>query len=153
MCHPGAAAPVARPNARDTLRFSGFGPAPGPGSTCDDEPMSYDLAVWDGERPPDDRQAGSVYDELFARYLETDDTVPPSARVVEYVAALLGRYPDDPGGSSVWASPPVMDEASGPIVYLVMSYGAAGEVSAYAAALAAGHGLVCFDPQGECLRP
>ncbi len=41
----------------------------------------------------------------------------------------------------------------GPIVYLLMSYGQAQEVSTYAAALAREHALVCFDPRGECLRP
>ncbi|MCX4806382.1 hypothetical protein ACFWWM_08530 [Streptomyces sp. NPDC058682] len=86
--------------------------------------MSYGLAVWDGDRPRDDHQAGSTHDELYERYLE-----------------------------AVWASPPVIDEASGPIVYLLMSYGKAEEVSEYAAALAREHGLVCFDPQGERLRP
>ncbi|MFJ5645040.1 hypothetical protein [Streptomyces sp. NPDC093223] len=45
-----------------------------------------------------------------------------------------------------------LEEASGPIVYLLMSYGKAEEVSEYATAPAREHGLVCFDPQGECLR-
>lgn len=49
--------------------------------------------------------------------------------------------------------PPVIEEASGLIVYLLMSYGKAEEVSGFAATLAREHGLVCFDPQGECLRP
>ncbi|MGW7264463.1 hypothetical protein [Streptomyces sp. NPDC054842] len=116
--------------------------------------MSYDLAVWDGDRPFDDRVASSTYDELYERYLESDDAaVPPAPRIVAYVEALLGRYPDDVDHSVVWASPPVINEASGPIVYLLMSYSKAEEVSEYAAALACRHGLVCFDPQGECLRP
>ncbi|MEU0603364.1 hypothetical protein ABZ484_34830 [Streptomyces sp. NPDC006393] len=116
--------------------------------------MSYDLAVWDGERPLDNHQAGSVYDQLYARYLESDDVVvPPAPRIVAYVEALVGRYPDDADGSVVWASPPVIDEASGPIVYLLMSYSKAEEVSEYVASLAREHGLVCFDPQGECLLP
>jgi hypothetical protein len=34
-----------------------------------------------------------------------------------------------------------------------MSYGRAEEVSEYASALAREHGLVCFDPQAERLRP
>ncbi|MFW6695518.1 hypothetical protein [Streptomyces sp. MAR4 CNX-425] len=115
--------------------------------------MSYDLAVWDGERPIDDRQAGAIYDELYERYLESDDVVvPPVPRIVAYVEALLARYPDDANHSVVWASPPVIEEASGPLVYLLMSYGEAEEVSAYAAELAREQGLVCFDPQGECLR-
>lgn len=115
--------------------------------------MSYDLAVWDGDRPIDNHRAGSTYDELYERYLESDDiVVPPEPRIAAYVQALVARYPDDER-SVVWASPPVLDEASGPIVYLLMSYGKAEEVSEYAAALAHEHGLICFDPQGECLRP
>lgn len=54
--------------------------------------------------------------------------MPPTPRIVAYVEALVGRYPDDADGS-VWASPPVIDEASGPIVYLLMSYSKAEEVS------------------------
>jgi hypothetical protein len=115
--------------------------------------VSYDLAVWDGERPLDNDQAGSVYDELYERYLELEDVVvPPAPAIVGYVEALVDRYPDDIDGSGVWASPPVIDEASGPIVYLLMSYSKAEEVSESAAALAREHGLVCYDPQGECLR-
>ncbi|MER6687257.1 hypothetical protein [Streptomyces olivaceoviridis] len=115
--------------------------------------MSYDLAVWDGDRPLDDGQAGSTYDEFFERYLESDDVVvPPVPRIVAYVEALVARYPDAEG-SGVWASPPVIEEASGPMVYLLMSYGRAEEVSEYASALAREHGLVCFDPQAERLRP
>lgn len=95
-----------------------------------------------------------MYDELYERYLESDDVVvPPAPRIVAYVEALVARYPDDVDRSVVWASPPVIDEASGPIVYLLMSYSKAEEVSEYAAALAREHGLVCFDPHGECLRP
>ncbi|MFC9817300.1 hypothetical protein ACFVJM_35195 [Streptomyces virginiae] len=115
--------------------------------------MSYDLAVWDGDRPFDNRAASSTYDELYELYLESDDVaVPPAPRIVAYVEALVVRYPDDVDQSVVWASAPVIDEASGPIVYLLVSYGEAEEVSEYAAALAREHGLVCFDPQGECLR-
>lgn len=121
---------------------------------CDDAPVSYDLAVWDGDRPLDDRQAGLTYDQLYERHLETDDVVvPPAPRVVAFVEALVARYPDDADRSVVWASPPVIGEASGPIVYLLMTFGKAEEVSEYAATLAHEHGLVCFDPQAECLRP
>ncbi|MEU2289055.1 hypothetical protein ABZ614_45505 [Streptomyces sp. NPDC013178] len=56
--------------------------------------------------------------------------------------ALVDRYPDDAGGGGVWSSPPVMDEASGPIVDLCMSYGRAEGVSEHAASLALEHGLV-----------
>ncbi|MBD9704051.1 hypothetical protein IHE56_18595 [Streptomyces sp. ID01-12c] len=114
--------------------------------------MSYDLAVWAGPRPLDDDRAGAVYDELYERYLDADDDlVPPAPPVVAYVEALLERYPDDNDGDNVWASPPVIDEAAGPFVYLLMSYSRAEEVSEYAASLARAHGLVCYDPQGERL--
>ncbi|MER7807364.1 hypothetical protein [Streptomyces sp900116325] len=76
----------------------------------------------------------------------------PAPRIRAYVEALVARYRDD-DRSVVWASPPVIEEASGPIVYLLMSYSKAEEVSEFAAELAREHGLVCFDPQGECLRP
>ncbi|WP_237530578.1 hypothetical protein [Streptomyces sp. SID3212] len=73
--------------------------------------MSYDLAVWDVDRPFDNRAASSIYDEL---YLESDDVVvTPAPRIVAYVEALVARYPDDADHSVVWASPPVIDEASG----------------------------------------
>ncbi|MDH6554973.1 hypothetical protein M2160_009346 [Streptomyces sp. SAI-117] len=72
--------------------------------------MSYDLAVWDGDRPLDDGQAGLTYDELYERYLESDDVVvPPAPRIVAYVEALVARYPDDVDRSVVWASPPVIE--------------------------------------------
>lgn len=110
--------------------------------------------MWDGERPLDDDQAGSTYEELYERYLESDDVVvPPVPRIADYVEALIARYPDDVDRSVIWASTPVIDEASRPIVYLLMSHGKAEKVSEYAAAPARGHGLICFDPQGECLRP
>ncbi|MER5401328.1 hypothetical protein [Streptomyces sp. NPDC002599] len=118
--------------------------------------MTYDLAVWEGESPRDDVEAGSAYDELYERYLESEDVaVPPSARIERYVEVLIERYPEDDhdGYRSPWASPPLIDEASGPMVYLVMSYSRAEEASEYAAQLARSHGLVCFDPQGETLRP
>lgn len=112
--------------------------------------MSYDLAVWDGDRPLDNHQAGSTYEALYQRYLESDDgVVPPAPRITAYVEALVARYPDDIDRSVVWASPPVISEASGPIVYLLMAYGTADEVSEYAATLAGEHGLICFDPTGR----
>ncbi|GAB7184235.1 hypothetical protein ATKI12_4066 [Kitasatospora sp. Ki12] len=113
--------------------------------------MSYDLAVWDGEQPSND-EAGAIFDELYERYLESEDLIVElSPRIEAYIRALVERYPDDLPGSP-WASSPVIDEASGPMVYLLMSYSRAEEVSEHAAGLAREHGLVCYDPQGETLR-
>jgi hypothetical protein len=122
--------------------------------TCDDSSVSYDLAVWDGESPLDNHRAALEYDELFDRYLGSDDVfVPAAPSIVGYVEALLERYPDDGDGRVVWASPPVIKYASGPNVYHLKSYSKADEVSDHAASLAREHGLVCFDPQQERLRP
>ncbi|MGW6770981.1 hypothetical protein ACWGBX_11250 [Streptomyces sp. NPDC055037] len=116
--------------------------------------MSDALAVGDGDRPFDDRQAGLTYDQFYERYLESDDVVvPPAPRIEAYAEALVARYPDDADRRGVRASPPVTEEASGPLVYVLMSDGKAEEVSGYAATPAREHGLVCFDPQGEWLRP
>ncbi|MEU6768022.1 hypothetical protein ABZ916_36630 [Streptomyces sp. NPDC046853] len=115
--------------------------------------MSYELAVWYSEYPLDDDQAGTAYDELYARYLESDDVViSPVPRIDAYIEALTTRYPDDGAGGNVWASPPVIDEASGPVVCLLVTYGKAEEVSEYAATPAREHGLLCYDPQVERLR-
>lgn len=112
------------------------------------------MAVRDGDRPLDNHQASSTYDELYERPLEADDAVaPPAPLIVAYVEVLVARYPDDVVRSVVWASASVVDEASGPIVHLLMSYGKAEEVSEYAAESAREHGLARFDPQGEFLRP
>ncbi|MFI9116993.1 hypothetical protein [Streptomyces venezuelae] len=32
--------------------------------------MSYDLAVWEGERPADDKAAGRVFSDLHDRYID-----------------------------------------------------------------------------------
>ncbi|GHE85291.1 hypothetical protein GCM10014715_46840 [Streptomyces spiralis] len=109
--------------------------------------------MWDGDRPFDNRAASSAYDEFYERYLESDDVaVPPAPRIVAYVEALVTRYPDDVDRSVVWASPPVIDEASGLIVHLLMSYSKAEEVSEYAAALSREHGLVCLERKVPAIR-
>ena len=115
--------------------------------------MSYDLAIWEGKPPADDDEATATYDELFDQDGGSEpDLLPPTPRIAAYVEALVRRYPDDVEDIP-WASPPVMDEASGPTVYLLMSYSRAEEVSTFAAELAHEHGLVCYDPQGGTLRP
>jgi hypothetical protein len=115
--------------------------------------MSYDLVIWEGDRPADNNAAAARFDVLYERYLESEEIAePPSPRIQAYVEALVGRYPDD-GLDSPWAAPSGLDDASGPIVYLLMSYSQADELSEHAAQLASTHGLVCFDPQTESLRP
>jgi hypothetical protein len=67
--------------------------------------MSYDLTVWEGDRPANDVAAAAELELLDGRYVESNEPVEPTPRIVAYVAALLDRYPDigtDAGGDSPW---------------------------------------------------
>ena len=118
--------------------------------------MSYDLAVWEGERPGDDKSAGQVFSNLYERYIDGEVKEPPSERITAYVAALLEQWCDlseDEEDTSPWSTGPLIGEASGPLIYFPMRWSMAEEASAYAAAVAESMGLVCFDVQQDRLRP
>ncbi|MFJ7985860.1 hypothetical protein [Streptomyces sp. NPDC096351] len=117
--------------------------------------MSYNLAVWDGDRPADDRTAGRVFDELYDRYV-VGAGEPPTARIAAYVSALLERWCDlseDVEGTSPWSTSPLLGEASGPLIYFPLRWSMAEEASTHAAAVAESMGLICFDAQQGRLRP
>src|SRR3954447_3711704 len=117
--------------------------------------MSYDLAVWEGDRPADDAAAAAEFERLYNRYIESDEDVPPTPRIAAFVQALLDRYPDrgtDGGGDSPWSTGPLLNDASGPVIYFPIVWRRWEEVSGQAAQLAEDHGLHCFDPQQNQLR-
>jgi len=125
-------------------------------AVCKAAGISYDLAVWEGERPADNEIALEVLEELCNRSLETDVEHPPTAKITAYVAALLERWRDiteDGAETSPWCAGPLIRDARGPIIYLPIARDAADEASAYAAALAGSMGLVCFDPRLGLPRP
>ncbi|WP_144128266.1 hypothetical protein [Catellatospora sichuanensis] len=118
--------------------------------------MSYDLAVWEGDRPADDAAAGAEYKRLYKAYIEVAEFEPPTPRITAYVEALLARYPDistEEGEDSPWSTGPLITEAVGPIIYFPMVWSQCVEVSEWAARVAHDHGLVCYDPQHSTLRP
>ncbi|MFE7192308.1 hypothetical protein [Kitasatospora sp. NPDC057541] len=119
--------------------------------------MSYDLAVWEGERPADDAAASQCFDDLYDRYVAADGPdIPPTDRIAAYVAALLRRWPDlteDEHDTSPWSTGPLIGEASGPLIYFPIRWSMAEEAAVYASQLAASMGLNCFDPQSQCLLP
>ncbi|WP_329201447.1 MULTISPECIES: hypothetical protein [unclassified Streptomyces] len=118
--------------------------------------MSYDLAVWEGERPADDMTAGRIFNELYDLYIDAELDEPPSERIAAYVAALLERWCDiteDDEDTSPWSTGPLIGEARGPLIYFPMRWSMAEKASAYAAAVADSMGLVCFDVQQDRLRP
>jgi hypothetical protein len=118
--------------------------------------VSYDLAVWEGGRPADNAAAGQEYRRLYDRYIGSRDLQPPTPRIAAYVRALLDRYPEDDtpeGEDSPWAGGPLIRCASGPFLYFPMVYSQCDDASAWAAQISEEHGLVCYDPQVERLRP
>ena len=117
-----------------------------------DSRMSYDLVVWEGERPVGDEEATKFYDDHIAPQLDEYDEhgpVPPTQRIEAYIEALFERWPIE-DMDRPWSVDP---EGSGSIVYLCLSWSTAEDTSAYAAEVALQHGLVCYDLQLERLRP
>ena len=118
--------------------------------------MSFDLAVWEGERPATDEAATQIYARLMDEMDAGRFDRPPSPAIRAYVDALLDKWPDitsDEGEHSPWADGPLINNASGPSIYFAMVWSKADEAAEFAAQLAAEHGLVCYDPQAETLLP
>ncbi|SHM90764.1 hypothetical protein [Actinacidiphila paucisporea] len=118
--------------------------------------MTYDLAVWEGDKPADDKTAGRVFSDLYDRYIDSEVEEPPSERIAAYVTVLLERWCDiseDEEDTSPWSTGPLIGEASGPLIYFPMRWSMAEEASAYAVTVAESMGLVCFDVQPDRLRP
>ncbi|MGW7463069.1 hypothetical protein [Streptomyces sp. NPDC054797] len=113
--------------------------------------MSYDPAVWEGDRPVDDKTADRVFSDLYDRYIDSDVEEPATDRIAAYVAALPERWCDlteDEEDTSPWSTGPLLGDASGPLLYFV-----AEETSAYAVSVADSMDLVCFDVREDRLRP
>jgi hypothetical protein len=119
--------------------------------------VTYDLAVWEGDRSSDD-DGGATFPSLYDAYIGSDDPVPPTPAIRAYVDALLDRWyemddPRDVEDTSPWTDAPLMNDASGPIIYFGIRPSMADEVSAECVRMAAERGLVCFDVQWNRLRP
>ncbi|MEV0116857.1 hypothetical protein AB0H77_27040 [Streptomyces sp. NPDC050844] len=113
--------------------------------------MSYDLVVWEGERPADDAAARTEFTDLSEQYMRGQH-VTPTPQIKGYVEALVSRWPDlDPDDededASPWSDGPLIDNASGPLFHFGMVLSKYQEASAFAADTARSSGLVCFDPQ------
>jgi hypothetical protein len=128
--------------------------------------MSYDLAVWEGPPPTDDAAALATYRQLMEQWQDEgvveaihakmrgeQTAYDPTPAIAAYVSDLLRRWPDsgDQLDESPWADAPLIHNATGPLFYFAMVYSKAEEAVAFAAELAANHGLNCFDPQSEHL--
>jgi hypothetical protein len=121
--------------------------------------MSFDLAVWEGDRPADNEEAARVLDQLYNDLIASGDRIDPSPRIAAYVDRLLARWPDagsDAEVDSPWSDGPLLGNASGRLFYFGITYSNRRELLQeaidYAVALAAERGLVCYDPQYSTLR-
>jgi hypothetical protein len=118
--------------------------------------VSYDLAVWEACLTSDRATPQEVLDDLWSRYEGTSPQAP-SPPLASYLELLLGRFPDEgPAASveSVWAMSGVLGSASGPWVYLTLTYPAARRFLKLFVSEALSRGLACFDPQtGELHQP
>ncbi|WP_185447844.1 hypothetical protein [Kribbella qitaiheensis] len=110
--------------------------------------MSYDLAVWEGDVPQDDKAAAQEFEQLYERYFVESPRRAHGA-IRAYVEELTDTWPED--DKSPWVTPP-METASGPIVYFSVIASRADEVCEGVAQIAADHGLVCFDANRSTLR-
>jgi hypothetical protein len=117
--------------------------------------VGYDIAVWEGERPASDEAALEKYNEMWARYEDTDEAASPS--VLSYIGELTAKYPDlddlpdDEVDDSPWADSPLQGNVMGPFFYFALVPSKADETVPFIAETARRHELVCFDPQQERL--
>lgn len=71
--------------------------------------MSYDLAVWEGDRPATNAGASRIFDELYDE--ASGQVIGPSRRIQDYVEGLLARCPDidsEAAEDPPWADGPLI---------------------------------------------
>ncbi len=112
--------------------------------------MSYDVAVWEGERPATDAEAAIVFQDLADEADESD--LPPTPAIRDFVEALVQRWPEGEDDGP-WSDEPLIGGAVGSFAYVSMTFSSVELVMTYLVHQAEVLGLVCFDPQAECLLP
>ncbi|GAA1721710.1 hypothetical protein [Nonomuraea bangladeshensis] len=111
--------------------------------------MSFDLAFWRQDSPPDQQEAAQVYDKL-ADGLE--GVVEESPAIEAFYQAVISTFPDlaeDNMHESPWSSPMYVTQEC---VVVAISWSHAAEVSPILLDLAAEHGLTAYDPQDQVVH-
>ena len=114
--------------------------------------MSFDLGVWDAERPPRVAEAEARYEQLCEG---SDPAEAPSARVTAFVEECERRWPggdDDGFDESPWASWPLTGQRTPTGLVANIVPGAATEMFGEWAEMAERHGLVLYDPQSGVVK-
>lgn len=117
--------------------------------------MGYQLAVWEGERPADD--AGEREFRAVAQQHLVGEPAEPTPAIRKFVAALTEMWTDDSEDprweGSPWKWPPILEDASGPVILLDLTLSSGLVAGTIIASLAQEHGLVTFDLMAGMLRP
>ncbi len=114
--------------------------------------MSFDLFFWepalglDPDAPDFDEQLESLH---------RDPLPPPSPTLVNFVNALLERYPalSDDNEDAIWSDAPLAGNIAGRFIHLAMGSIADDEALQFILSTAAAHGLNIYDPQGGEFYP
>ncbi len=118
--------------------------------------MGYQLVVWEGERPDTDADGQREFQAMTQQHLiaKPTDPTPAIRRFVEELGELWTHDPNDPEWvNSPWKCCPVLDEASGPVIFLHLTLEAGVIASMIIASVAEKHGLVAYDLMTGWLRP
>ena len=111
--------------------------------------MSFDLAVVSAQESPSAEQVAELYYALCDGNYENSR---PSESVVRFYEELTARYPsldqlsEEEAEDSPWSDS--IDISDGAVL-MVIRWSRAGDMVTYVKALAAKHGLICYDPQEE----
>jgi hypothetical protein len=118
--------------------------------------MGYQLVVWEGVRPADDDAGVEQFRALAEQHLLGEPTEPTPA-IRAFIEALTTVWTDDPDDprwdKSPWKYPPLLDGASGPMVFLDLRLRSEVIISTVIASIAEDHGLVTLDLMVGMLRP
>lgn len=112
--------------------------------------MSYDLAFWEGTRPRTDEEALAHFEEVFDALEGMDGDIPATPTIEALVRKLESRWPID-HSSAPWATFPLDGDAQGSTLYVNLVLTVSDTVVEELAGIAAGLGVICFDPQREML--
>jgi hypothetical protein len=106
--------------------------------------MSANFYAWTRSCKLDPR-AKDFEERLYAYY---DEGHAPDPALLNFVSALLARFPES-GADSPWVDSPLTDDISGDFLNAGVAWKRSDEVWTFFRETAKAHGLICYDPQSE----
>lgn len=115
--------------------------------------MSYDIAVWVGEKPADEAAADAAYAQVLDG-LESRSDEPPASEIEHFASLLIKRWPElgQAGDeTSPWTASPILADAAGSALLLGLKTDSLDVTLPFIAEAADRLGLVAYDPQQDGL--